>query len=162
MLHWFFRLEISLTNGKRLLTLENSLMLWLSSDFSIENSKTCLNIRAHALFFECKGSTCALLINLPILGLNSCLDCFSAIKEVTLLLFVLSLDFDLLNVSVFKPAWQPLLVFHNPMVSTHCPLTGQMWTSVNSCCHRRHLQMRKSTLHYYLAPHLKSRAFSYH
>lgn len=51
-LHLLFRLGISLANRERLLTLENSLKLsWLSWDFSIENSKTCLNIRAHALFF---------------------------------------------------------------------------------------------------------------
>ena len=86
-----FRLVISPKKGECVLTFWNSFTFRGNLDISIENSRIWEKKRAHALFFKCRGSTCAFSISLPILGANSCLDYFSAISEVILHRLVLAL-----------------------------------------------------------------------
>ena len=66
----------------------HSVVIWI---FQLKIQGFGKKKRAHALFFKCRGSTCAFSISLPILGANSCLDYFSAISEVILHRLVLAL-----------------------------------------------------------------------
>ena len=89
-------------------------------------------------------------ISLPILGVNSCLDCFSAMNDVTLPRLVLALREVLANLfSNSSTCFALLKVCHIPNVSTGLYELDQRWIANWPYHHRSHCQMMRNIWHCY-------------